>query len=276
MKVRIIVAAVGIPLLFGLVCFLPLWAFALCVGFISSMVAMEMLRCVCPEIKSRFVVYTVISCVLIPLGSSFGSGTAASAAAVFMLPLLMSCEMIAAYQIGGEPLELEDIALVLFAGTAMPLFLSALVRLGLRDSAPVYMLLPFVVTFSSDSGGYLVGSYFGKHKLADKVSPAKTIEGSIGGFVCAIVLVLVYGLILKLLGYTVSFGVLAIYGFIGSVVCQIGDLFFSVIKRLAGIKDYGDLIPGHGGMLDRFDSIHFTAPVIEVLLLWINVISKSG
>ena len=114
--------------------------------------------------------------------------------------------------------------------------------------------------------------YLGKHKLAPALSPKKTIEGSIGGFAAAIVLMLVYGLILKLSGLTVNFLILAIYGFLGSLAGQLGDLAFSAIKRLHGVKDYSHIIPGHGGILDRFDSMLFIAPMIELLLMWVPAI----
>ena len=95
----------------------------------------------------------------------------------------------------------------------------------------------------------------------------RQVEGCIGGFVCAIAAAMLYGLILHWCGYRVQIGILAIYGFFGSLAGQAGDLAFSAVKREHGVKDYSNLLPGHGGMLDRFDSTIFTAPMLELLVL---------
>jgi len=131
------------------------------------------------------------------------------------------------------------------------------------------VLIPFVVAFLSDAGAYFVGLKFGKHKLAPVVSPNKTIEGALGGIATAMLGMLVYALILDLIpgGFIVNYALAILYGLIGSLAGMFGDLCFSVIKRQTGIKDYGNLIPGHGGVLDRFDSLMTVAPLMEALLL---------
>ena len=121
--------------------------------------------------------------------------------------------------------------------------------------------------FSSDSGAYFAGCYLGKHKLAPVISPKKTWEGVAGGAAAAILVMLLYALILDLaFGYEVSLGAAILYGLVGTAVDVLGDLTFSVIKRQTGIKDYGFLLPGHGGILDRFDSMMLVAPLMEILL----------
>lgn len=124
------------------------------------------------------------------------------------------------------------------------------------------LFLPFVIAWLSDTGAYFTGRFLGKHKLAPKMSPKKTIEGGVGGVVFAMAAtviwyVIVYkttdiGLILKL----------SAIGGIGSVLSQIGDLSASCIKRDFGKKDYGTILPGHGGLMDRFDSVLFAAPYV--------------
>ena len=116
---------------------------------------------------------------------------------------------------------------------------------------------------------YFVGIRFGKHKLAPVVSPNKTIEGALGGIVTAMAGMVIYALVLDLLpvGIQVNYALALLYGLAGSLAGIFGDLCFSVIKRQTGIKDYGDLIPGHGGILDRFDSLVTVAPLMEALLL---------
>lgn len=121
----------------------------------------------------------------------------------------------------------------------------------------IYVWIIFIISFMTDTFAYFSGYLFGKHKLIPKISPKKTIEGSIGGIVgstcCCI-----------LFGYLFKFNLLhmAIIGSIGSIIAQFGDLFASSIKRHVGIKDYGKLIPGHGGILDRFDSVILVAPFV--------------
>ena len=134
------------------------------------------------------------------------------------------------------------------------------------------LLMVFVVAGASDSFAYFAGMFLGKQKLAPQLSPKKTIEGSAGGFIGTIACMLIYGLIMSLNGYTVNYVIIAIYGYLGSLVGQLGDLSFSAIKRLHDVKDYSNLIPGHGGILDRFDSMLFIAPLIELLLLWVPAV----
>ena len=135
------------------------------------------------------------------------------------------------------------------------------------------ILIPFFVACFCDAGAYFIGVRFGHHKLAPVVSPNKTIEGALGGIATGIVSMLIYAVILDWpLKFDVNYGAAILYGVLGCLAGELGDLCFSVIKRQTGIKDYGNLIPGHGGVLDRFDSILAVAPLIEALLLIMPVI----
>ncbi|MEG1633162.1 MAG: phosphatidate cytidylyltransferase [Oscillospiraceae bacterium] len=271
MKTRIIVAVIAIPLLLAVVFFAPLWAMGLVVGVIAAGVAWELLRCAAPKLALRMRVYASLCALALPIGESLLFGREFAFAAMFILFLLMFCELLLSFR-GEQPMDYATVALALFAGAVIPTLLGALVRLGEEGRGAVYVLLPFVAAFSSDSGAYFVGVAIGKHKLAPRLSPNKTIEGSAGGFICATLLMVLYGVILKACGYTVNLPVMAVYGFFGSLVCQLGDLSFSAIKRETGVKDYGTLIPGHGGMLDRFDSTIFTAPTLELLAILVPAI----
>ena len=136
------------------------------------------------------------------------------------------------------------------------------------EQGRILICIPFIMAFMSDAGAYFIGVFFGKHKLCPQISPKKSVEGLIGGVVIGTLSLLLYGLIVNFffdlgLGY-VS---LMIYGMIGTMASAFGDLCLSVIKRQTGIKDYGNLIPGHGGVLDRLDSVLIAAPLTEALLL---------
>ena len=115
--------------------------------------------------------------------------------------------------------------------------------------------------FRSDTCAYFAGYAFGKHKLIPKVSPKKTIEGSIGGILGSTLICLAFGYY-----FNIDLKVIVILGFLGSIVAQVGDLFASSVKRYVGIKDYGKLIPGHGGILDRFDSVILVAPFVYSII----------
>ena len=121
-----------------------------------------------------------------------------------------------------------------------------------------YIWLIFIIAFGADTFAYVAGNLFGKTKLCPKISPNKTVEGFIGGIIGSTVLSIIYSIYFGL----TPIWKLILLAIVCSTIAQLGDLVASRIKRLCGIKDYGFIMPGHGGVLDRFDSIIFTAPVI--------------
>lgn len=130
-----------------------------------------------------------------------------------------------------------------------------------------FMLLMFVATVVfSDTFAYFIGVTLGKHKLCPSISPKKTIEGSAGAFLGAVVSAVVCTVIYNRVGISVNYLYAIIYGIICGGLSQIGDLVASSVKRYFGIKDYGDVLPGHGGIMDRLDSILFVAPVFYFFL----------
>ena len=131
------------------------------------------------------------------------------------------------------------------------------------------LILVFIVSWVCDAMAYVVGSLFGKHKLIPEISPKKTVEGAIGGIVSAVAAFMLYGLILDLAipSIEVNYIVLAVFGLVLAVVSQLGDLIASLIKREHNIKDYGNLLPGHGGIMDRFDSIMAVSTILLILTI---------
>ncbi len=131
--------------------------------------------------------------------------------------------------------------------------------------------LVFIASWGSDTCAYAVGMLLGRHKLAPVLSPKKSIEGSIGGIAGAALLGALFGVVMcRTLGEPRQLiGIFALIGGVGSVISQIGDLAASGIKRCYEVKDYGTLIPGHGGILDRFDSVIVTAPIVYYLALFL-------
>ncbi len=139
---------------------------------------------------------------------------------------------------------------------------------SLKDEALFYVVLVFLGAWVTDAGGYLFGHLFGKHKLSPSISPKKSVEGAVGGVVLTVAVLA--GIALGYNFYLQSNGIHAHFNYpsiiILSVLCAVisilGDLAASVVKRQSGIKDFGKILPGHGGMLDRFDSILFVAPLM--------------
>lgn len=126
----------------------------------------------------------------------------------------------------------------------------------------------FISSWISDTCAYLVGVLVGKHKLAPVLSPKKSIEGSIGGIAGSAVVGAIFGIFLdRIFNASVFAVMLCVVSAAGSVISQVGDLAASAIKRNHDIKDYGKLIPGHGGIMDRFDSVIFTAPITYFLII---------
>lgn len=142
----------------------------------------------------------------------------------------------------------------------------------IRDINIIYAWLPFIIAFGCDTGAYLTGSLIGKHKLCSKLSPKKTIEGAVGGLVFSAVLTGIYLFAAGKLGYTYSGSIIMyiLLGIFGGAVSQIGDLAASSIKRFTGIKDYGKIMPGHGGVLDRFDSVIYLTPIVLGFVILFN------
>jgi phosphatidate cytidylyltransferase len=139
-----------------------------------------------------------------------------------------------------------------------------------------FVLLALAVAWMSDTGAYFCGKFFGKNKLCPEVSPKKTIEGFIGGIITCILSMIfiayVFNNFIFPQRHQINYALIIILGLIGSPISSLGDLCFSVIKRKCGVKDFGTLMPGHGGILDRFDSVIFVAPYVYLFLQLIPII----
>ena len=182
-----------------------------------------------------------------------------------------------------------DFENIKFISIASSVALSLYVLLGVYSIIGLKTALPYAqfgwdgafmfvlcagITWGGDIMAYFSGYLFGKHKLAPKLSPKKTIEGAVGGVIGSVVIALLMAFVYSMLGISANglfstLGknafVLAIIAAIGSCMGIVGDLFASAIKRQAGIKDYGAIMPGHGGVMDRFDSFLFVSPVIYLM-----------
>jgi len=158
---------------------------------------------------------------------------------------------------------IADGAITLFGGYYVVFFLSFLMLLRRLDYGLILVILAIIGTVATDTMAFQIGIKYGKKKLIPSISPKKTIVGSVGGFAGAVVIVFIYGFILTITKlYIIPLYHYCILGFIIAAASEVGDLAASAIKRYAGIKDFGKIMPGHGGILDRIDSLIFTAPVV--------------
>ena len=162
----------------------------------------------------------------------------------------------------------KDVAYTLIGILYIPFFLMFWELIRRMDNGKVLMGYTLVIAWSTDIFAYLIGKKFGKHKFS-KISPKKSIEGCIAGNLGSVVITLIYTMIIKkFVAIEYSYLFIAIISFILSILSQVGDFVASSIKRFADTKDYGNLLPGHGGILDRIDSLLFIIPFTYMIFLF--------
>lgn len=191
----------------------------------------------------------------------------------YLMPLFIAVLMflMAVYVLSFPKYKAEYIMAVYFGLFYVTIMLTCIYRIRMLNGGVYLVWLIFLCSWGCDTCAYLTGVMFGKHKMAPVLSPKKSIEGGIGGIIGAALLGLIYACIFgnKMAEISNPKIMVPIICAVASVISQIGDLAASGIKRDHNIKDYGRLIPGHGGILDRFDSVIFTAPVIYYLIMYL-------
>ena len=268
---RTITGIALIAVLVVVLLFLPAWCAGLLVSVMVALGAVELMKTTGLVENPHLIGGAVVAAVNVVWWCFYGMHYPWALGVLLVFVALCFAQMLRTH---GQ-LPFNQVAITMVAGLLIPFLLSALVRIRLMDNGVYLIAAPFVMAFLPDVGAYLVGCAIGKHKLCPNISPKKTVEGLCGGFLGGIVGMLVYALVLqKFFGVTPNYFFAAIYGVIGAAAATFGDLMFSVIKRQTGIKDYGNLLPGHGGILDRFDSVTIVAPVAELLLLAIPFMVK--
>ncbi len=260
---RVITAVVAVPLLLWLLLAGPPWAFAILIAAAVVVAAWELVSMVQGGEGRLAQVITCIACLglaaAIYLTSSptqAPDGHVVLATASGGILAIFIAHLFSFKEIEKVSLHVGTGALALVYCAVMPTMLALLFR-DAGDDGPAWVLMSMAVVWGSDTGAYFAGRAFGKHKLAPRVSPKKTIEGAVGGLLTSVVAVFVfkYTLLPQLELWQVF--VVAIPA---NILGQIGDLCESVIKRAHGVKDSGVIIYGHGGLLDRIDALIFAIP----------------
>ncbi len=278
MKQRILVAVVGIPLLLLVLCWAPHWATAALLAALGIIGAHELLAAVCgPEKTMQLWLLAGALAVLTVLSTYAGMDeykkTVLAAAPWLLCAGVALLFFLAVRWYGREnAIAFQDICAVLLGGVAIPLAMSCLLRLRLLTYGGGLVLMPLVAAFMSDSAALFTGMACGKHKLAPKASPKKTVEGAVGGLAGGVLGMIVFRIVFFFVTVEpLPIGWCMVIGLVGAFMGQLGDLSFSIIKRQFGIKDYGRLLPGHGGVLDRFDSVIFAAPVVWMIAVSVGM-----
>ena len=263
LKSRVLVAVIGVPVLVAIVLWAPDVVIMVALALLAAIGGIELQQCVSGEKKS----------VLIGLSAVVAGLTVVcyylwpQYAAMMVMAVVV---LLFGYAIvkGGE-VKFAQIMAGIFGSFAIGYSFASFIRLEAYGLPRFHLLLPFILSFACDTFAYIVGCSIGKHKLAPKVSPKKSVEGAIGGILgnmfCGLLFVWVTNrwFVSSYFGY----GEMALLALLCSIAAQIGDLSFSLIKREFGIKDYGKLFLAHGGVLDRFDSVLFVAPLMEIFLI---------
>ena len=262
MKQRLLVAAVGVPALLAILLALPPVATTVLVCLIAGIAAYELIHTAAKQPRPIVYVLTILCALACVINVELPEIIWLAAA----FALLTALCLIAVLTHGKDSaMPFSDVALCMLAGVMFPVMYSCIAYL--RQTGKVLVLMPFVVAFVGDSASMLGGMAFGGKKLSPYVSPNKTISGFVCGPVGSAAGMVILGLIEKAVwSFDMPLWYLAVIGVVANLFGQLGDLTTSLIKREVGVKDYSHLFLTHGGMLDRFDSTLFIAPVVYAMM----------
>lgn len=272
LKLRVITGAVAGVAAIAALLFLPALVIRVLVAIIGVMAAFELLSCGDCKRPSLMIPTMLLSAVLPFL--YHGDNATLLVIALFAYAMVTAIVQL----ICSKTLSLDKTAFTACVAVMVLLPLSTLAYIrSLPDHGLAYLFLTLIVSWFSDMGAYFAGTFFGKHKLCEHISPKKTVEGFVGGIVSSVLFCLLGAWIYQLTALDASLHItywqVALLAVVATPVSVVGDLFCSVIKRHFQIKDFGNIFPGHGGILDRFDSVIFVAPIVGV---WCTLLPMVG
>ncbi len=262
MKTRVITAAVAAVLAIALIILGSFFSIIITIALslVSVILCGEFLSAKKLNKELRIFIPSLLFALLIPMLSM----TQARYIPLYLFVLCL-CVMAVIFH---QSVKIEDVIFSVFGVVFITVSLSALNIMACSDPshAAFWIVFNLGIPWIADSAAYFVGNKFGKRKLCPNISPNKTVEGAIAGVVGGTLSSLLFGLIFQLIygNVTVYYGILVLIGLIVSIVSIFGDLIFSLVKRSCKIKDFGSIMPGHGGLLDRFDSVLFCIPIVYI------------
>lgn len=268
MKTRIltgtVMAAVGIPILI----FSKYIVFPILLSLLALAAVFEMFRVLGFEKKYFLSAPAYLIALTLPiLGYYFSNEHTCGfilIAAATLFAYLVYMFFVAVFTKGA--LKFSDVSQLFAATVYVVMSFVAICVMRYMEAGIWNLIIMLVAAWGSDMSAYFTGMLFGRHKLIPEISPKKTVEGAVGGVICATLLMLLYGFIVsRTTAFTPNYYVLAFCGFVLSAVSQVGDLIASLIKREHEVKDYGKIFPGHGGVMDRFDSILSIATLLMII-----------
>lgn len=263
-------AVIGLTLAAVLLYFSNTIVLNITIAVLSALAVYELFKAAGLTSYKFFTAFSLLYGIVIPF-IPFGHYKNALLVGSFLYILVGFCVLIKHH----ATLKAEYIGFAFLVAVFMPLGFSTLIYLRDVYGFPTgifYLIYGLVAAWMADIGGLFAGMYFGKRKLAPEISPKKTVEGAVGGFLLAFVCVLLFSFLFKtfapmVLGgsYQINYLVVVLSSPVFTVLSIIGDLSASVIKRQHGVKDYGNIMPGHGGVMDRFDSALFVFPLLYIM-----------
>ena len=246
-------------------------SFPIILNIVVALVSVEAMQELCDALSMKkkylFRVVTSLLAAVIPFTAS-----KAYMPLIIMLYVMAMCAVLMKEH---QTVTYKDATMLASMAIIVPFGLTTLVLL--RDSDAKYGMIMVAIAvlaaWAADVGAYFFGVFFGKHKLCPLISPKKTIGGAVGGLLLNVIVMVLVGVVLSsVANVQVSYLSLVLIGAIGSPISILGDLTFSLLKRSCDIKDFSQLIPGHGGVLDRFDSVIFVGPFVYFLTQYLPVI----
>lgn len=273
MKQRIITALLGCLILFPVLFLSGTIVFPIVCGLCSLVGAYELLSCFGAKKRVRLALPTYLYALALPLLTHFfwreNTATYVCFVSIASFLLIMYYFAVCVFSRNDERFSL--LAQLAVSTIYVVVGFTSLALLRRLENGAYLFLLAFIGAWITDIMAYFTGYFFGRHKLCPEVSPKKTVEGSVGGAIFCVLSFLLYGFILQyFFAFSPNYLLLGISGFVISVISQVGDLAASVIKRENQIKDFGNILPGHGGIIDRFDSM---LPVSPLLLFFAEFVS---
>lgn len=263
---RILTTVIGLPAVIA-ICLLGNEYVMAGVIFLVSCICMHEYLGVVKKVSKPIEWVAYLSNIFIIWAAKFDLGTL-SKLIVFAIPFIVLILFLQVI-LTNMKTTFKDVAYTLLGIFYAPFFLMFLELIRCQEHGKILIGYTLVISWSTDIAAYLIGRRFGKHKLS-KISPKKSVEGGVAGVLGAMLMACIYTLVVKTIwNVEYSYIFILVISFALSIISQIGDFVASSIKRFVDVKDYGTLLPGHGGMLDRIDSLLFLAPFTYLIFLFL-------